>query len=795
MKRSRNGRRLFALVLVAAALACNAPFLDSTEGPASVTNTPQIILTAPSSPPAVETAPATAAASPQPPTPLPLEVPRIAIRTVGGAAEFYQTATGAAFVPRGVNYVDFYRSERGGYEDRVMNTAAYNPDRVREAFRRLAGLGYNTVRIFFDTCGSGPNCIGNSRAPGLNPEYLDNMVDLMHIAGQEGIYIIFTANSVPEEGQYWSYFDDQIYNQDPRFGFEDYRNSDWMHPAGIEIKRRFWRDLMGGLAGRGAPFSVVLGWQLTNELWLFQLAPPLSLEEGQVATANGQTYDMASPDQKRQMVVDGVLYYIDEMVAIIKEFDPEALTTVGFFAPQFPNPTGIGGDWYVDTAPLLAADPPVDFWDFHAYYDTDLSIEQQAENFGMLGYQEKPVIMGETGSGQAYFPSAYTGLTVGVNWIAESCAVGFDGWLNWGYYPWPDDLAGKPWALLDQEGLLLHAMAPINQPDACVVPELEAANVALGRPVRFSKQLGGEPAAAVVDAQSSNWSAGDYPPQWIEIELAGPTAVQRVGMTVSQWPPGSTRHQVWATTAGGAELLVADFVGFTTVDMALTYDLPVPLEDVTAVRVLTLESPSWVGWGEVEVISAPPAARSPCIGTAANGADLFRWPGQDQPKVAGLSVGQRAYLDGTLTDESGKQWLRLGAGLWSEAARLTLEGSCEPDALTAPPLPRTSPVTFRAEVPLHTQGEVFIAGEFPGTAIPAWIPYTILLQPEAGVQSVTVELPVGSVVQYLYTRGSWESIERPLSCGETEPRSFTVGDNPMVIEDQVEKWRDLDGCG
>ncbi len=697
-------------------------------------------------------------------------------------------------MPRGVNYVDFYPTERGGYEDRVMNTAVYNPDRVRDGFRQLAELGYNTIRIFFDTCGFGPNCIGNSQGAGLNPAYLDNMVDLMHIAGQEGIYIIFTANSVPEEGEYWSYFDDQINSRDRRFGFDDYRNADWLHPAGVEIKRRFWRDLMSGLVAREAPFSTVLGWQLTNELWLFKEASPLSLDEGLVTIANEQTYDMASPEQKRQMVVDGVLYYIEEIVAIIKDFDPEALTTVGFFAPQFPNPTGIGGDWYVDTAPLLESDPPVDFWDFHAYYDTDLSIEKQAENFGMIGYGDKPVVMGETGSGQAYFPSAYTGLTVGINWIADSCELGFTGWLNWGYYPWPDDVPGKPWALLDQDELLLHALAPINQPDPCVVPELERSNVALGRPVRFSGELREEPASAVVDAQSTSWSAGDYPPQWIEIELAAPTTIGRLGMTVSQWPPGNTRHQVWATAAG-SRVLVADFFGFTTLDMALTYDLPVPLNEVSAVRVLTLESPSWAGWGEVEVISAPSTDQAPCLGTATNGANLYRWPGLDQPEVSGLAPGERAYLDGSLTNDRGDRWLRLGGGLWTEAARLALEGDCEPESLVAQPLPRTSPVTFSLEVPSYTDGEVFIGGDFPGTDIPSWIPYIIVLQPENGLQTVTVDLPVGSIVQYLYTRGSWESIERPESCGETEPRSFTVADRPMTLEDRVEKWHDLDGCG
>lgn len=49
-----------------------------------------------------------------------------------------------------------------------------------------------------------------------------------------------------------------------------------------------------------------------------------------------------------------------------------------------------------DTAPLLDT-APIDFWDFHAYADMDIDIFKQAENFGMVGYEDKPVLLGETG--------------------------------------------------------------------------------------------------------------------------------------------------------------------------------------------------------------------------------------------------------------------------------------------------------------------------------------------------------------------------------------------------------------
>ncbi len=309
-----------------------------------------------------------------------------------------------------------------------------------------------------------------------------------------------------------------------------------------------------------------------------------------------------------------------------------------------------------------------------------------------------------------------------------------------------------------------------------------------------SSQLPEEPAAAAVDGQATPWNAGGDAPQWLEVDLGGPTTLQRVGMKINQWPPGVTRHQVWARQATGQQVLVAEFNGYTTIDMALAYELPLPLANVTAVRFLTLASPAWVSWREVEVVSAPPAALAACVGTATAGASLYRWPGLDQPPISSLGAGQAAYVDGALTLADGSAWRRVGAGLWAEAGGLTLAGACDDPALAGQPLPLVVPVTFDVTVPAHTEGEVFISGSFPGTALPAWVPHSVRLLPSGSHWTVTLELPVGSEFEYVYTRRPFDSIERPASCGETVPRTGVVTDTPMTLEDMVVKWHDLDGC-
>ncbi len=698
---------------------------------------------------------------------------RISIRVVDGVGEFFNVATGETFIPRGVNYVDFQPTSFGGYEDRVFATNTYDRDKVREAFRTLASRGYNTARIFFDNCGIDPECVARASGTGLNPPYLDNMVEVMRIAGEEGIWLVLTANSLPDTGGYWAVFDSH-YRQGHQ-GFDGRENADWLHTGGVEAKAKFWDDLMSGLSDRDAPFEVLLGWQLTNEFWLHKLFEPMSSTTGLVEAANGLTYDMADPDQKRAMVIDGVVYFIDRIRGIIDEYDPDTLVTMGFFTPQFPNPTYIGEDWFVDTAPLLdRAD--LDFFDFHAYYDTDLTPAQQAENYGMPGFEAKPVLMGETGSGKATVPSALAALGRGYQFIAESCEAGWDGWLNWGYYVWPDDQPGPAWAFLDSDGTLLDGFSPQTQPDACVVPDDAPVDLTRGTKPRVSGSEQSRPPANAIDDSLKGWGAGGFPPQWIEIEFAGPSTVVEIGLGVDQWPPGITHHRVWATLADGRRVLVADMRRFTAPEMLLDFEIAPALDDVVSVRVETLESTSWVAWREIEVISAP-APSGACI---VQGGPLRVEPSAGADSVQGTSS---VYVLAEARYGGDGEWLRVAGDRWITAD----QGTCPDLPVAQGPTLDLAEVRFEVEVPPGT-GEVFMPGVY-GAGIPEWYPYIAYLLPnESTVRSVTMLLPVGETVQYTFTHDGWTGVERDASCRELE-RSVTVSAG-LVVRDTVAKWSD-----
>jgi hypothetical protein len=161
--------------------------------------------------------------------------------------------------------------------------------------------------------------------------------------------------------------------------------------------------------------------------------------------------------------------------------------------------------------------------------------------------------------------------------------------------------------------------------------------------------------------------------------------------------------------------------------------------------------------------------------------------------VSGLTAGKAAYLDGQYIAEDGSTWWRVGAGLWAPEGRLELSGDCESSALNGQPLAPTAPVTFELAAPAGSGPEIFMAGEFMDTDIPPWLPYSILMARAGSVWTVTIDLPIGTTVSYLYTRGTWDSVERAAACGEVANRTIIVDAAPITIRDEVSAW--ADDCG
>ena len=430
---------------------------------------------------------------------------RIDVRQVNGVGEFYDKQINEKFIPRGANYV--FVPVGNSHTNLLLRVGTYDPDRTRKDFATLADLGYNTVRVFLDQCNRGPGCIGDDDNVGLNPEYLDNIADMMSAGRETGIFILFTSNDLPDQGGY---------AEEANFGsggtFAGYRNSYYLRPHAITATRRYWSDLLTGLVERNAAFDAVLGWQLLNEQWMFRDQPPLSLTSGVVETTTG-SYDMSNQTQKTQMVSDGIVYYIAQMKEEILRHDPSALVTMGFFAPEIAAP-----DWYVETASLLEKSD-LDFFDFHAY-PGGASLQSHVEHFGMIDYDAKPILLGEYGAFRHIYSEIDSAARSLTTWVAESCQVGFDGWLYWTYYP-ADPSVGD------------------------VAVEIPNDNLAYGKPVTASRSLPEDPPEnAVDDNADTQWIAGEGPVQWIEVDLQGTYRIKEIRLLVAQFPAGNTTHRV-----------------------------------------------------------------------------------------------------------------------------------------------------------------------------------------------------------------------------------------------------------
>ncbi len=529
----------------------------------------------------------------------------IQVRVVDGEGEFYNTITGETFIPRGVNYILIVDTGTG-LENRVFEVGRYQHEVFAADLQGLVERGYNTVRLFLE-CSSDTTCITDPATGRLNGEYLDNLVDAMHTARDAGIFLLLTSNDLPTKGEYWNISNRQA-ERDPNF--EGYRNAHILTENGHQAAVAYWTDLMSGLAERQAPWDAVLAWSLLNEQWLFKEQPPLSLDAGVVETANGLNYDLSDPAQKRAMVAENLLLYIDQVEDVIRTYDPTTLVTMGFFAPQFPNETGIGGSWYVDTAALIEGGAALDFYDFHAYPGDDLTLAEFAENFGMTGHPEIPVVMGEYGAFEDRYDSVETAARAATQWAAESCAHGWDGWLYWSYFDLPAPLGDPTWGFVEGDHFMLDLFAPNAQPDICTPVEVPTANLAYGKAVTASRQLPeGPPLDALDESVETSWQSGADAPQWIKIDLGAGHTIAEVRLLVGQWPEGETRHRVYFRQAGTTDnaanwQLAHEFIQPTADLDWLSFSLETPAFNIQYVMVETVSSPSWVSWREIEVFGS-----------------------------------------------------------------------------------------------------------------------------------------------------------------------------------------------
>jgi F5/8 type C domain len=144
--------------------------------------------------------------------------------------------------------------------------------------------------------------------------------------------------------------------------------------------------------------------------------------------------------------------------------------------------------------------------------------------------------------------------------------------------------------------------APVVVATRTVTVTFVRTNLALGKSVTASNEYPGNPASFAVDGNWwSYWSAGGFPPQWIEVDLGAVQSVGEVDLGITQLPDCPTDHRLYArASTADPYTLLAEFNGYTVDQQVLTYRAVSP-QQLRYIRVETTSSCSWVGWREISV--------------------------------------------------------------------------------------------------------------------------------------------------------------------------------------------------
>ena len=402
---------------------------------------------------------------PRPVPPPPPPEHRIAIRLTAGAGEFYDRQTGAAYIPRGNNYLRRSDQELPGgrvvFHGSTFIVGRYDPARMEVALERMHADGYNAVRVVLDViCRQG--CLGHVATHGLSPGYLDNVSDFLRRAKANGLYVLLANEGEVPAGTRW----ESTVHQSC-CGFFAGTNLYYLTAGGIEGTQQFWRAFLRGLLSRRAPLDVVFGYSLVSEAYFESDKPPLSFASGTVTTANGRPYDLASAADRQRMMDENLVNFADRVRAAIREVDPTALVGMGFLWPQGPNSARHGDPRLIHTGPVIAGST-LDYVDLHLYPGLELSFPAYMENFQLRPVTAKPVVLGDYGAFKSAARSVSKAASMLVDWQRESCAYGFDGWLlsTWDTV---EEAPGEPdlWTAGDEGGVVERALAPSTRADPC----------------------------------------------------------------------------------------------------------------------------------------------------------------------------------------------------------------------------------------------------------------------------------------------------------------------------------------
>ncbi|MDO8468019.1 MAG: hypothetical protein Q7S56_03695, partial [Nanoarchaeota archaeon] len=421
-----------------------------------------------------------------------------------GEAEFYDIVNGQEFIPRGNVYFltmpQGFKAEQPRYSgwaydsldiySDVFSSQVYNHNKISGDLDKMKSLGYNVVKIYLPYYDH-PNVASGNR---LNDAVLDNMVDFLRMARDKEMYVYFNSGQIP-----LSYND--IVDSYPAPANIDGFNGFFMNKGMIEAEKQYHLDLLDGINQRDSSvMNTIFGYDLAVEGFYtsYENGKPWSLTSGTVTPADGKTYDLSIPADRKALADESTAYWVQQVAGAVKEKYPNLLLTESIFTPYLSNPSAcIGYDGLVNgcgkeplNVKVIASSPYIDFLTLHIYplnldsYSAgSYDIKQDMASAGIIEGQKftdgtpigKPLFVGEFGSHADFYLTLNSAKNAIVQQQVNSCDYGFKGWI---YFPWyglnPSDSTSHQgvgvWTATEENYAIANIMSPNERSDACASP-------------------------------------------------------------------------------------------------------------------------------------------------------------------------------------------------------------------------------------------------------------------------------------------------------------------------------------
>jgi hypothetical protein len=400
-------------------------------------------------------------------------LPRIAIRQQPTGPVFYETTSGERFTPQGVNWVKLEIGDQKWPANVSFSPGYFKAhfEEIRRSIQAMAKLGYNVIRIRLDAKGiSGPK-----NGKGLDPKYVDNLINFIRMANQENIYVLLTGQWLPE-----NYYSIAYTKPDARI---------FSQTSGVnqlllskELTRAFGQyesDLIGKIKEQAPELlSGVFAFDIWNEQSFSAKDLPFSKLTGTFISDDGKTYDLSDWRSRQDLADDASSRWVNEVTSAIKSVDPAMLVTSSVFDPLEVRRTGYDGvylsgsswgDWRQPFRLKALEKTNLDFLEIHPYphaLNYSFASDLESLEFPKLK-RNKPILIGEFGTFKKDFPRINDAIAVAKSFLAQACREGLSGWLFWTWDTYEQNRKDDLWNMTDNDFAIANAISPRMQ-DWCL---------------------------------------------------------------------------------------------------------------------------------------------------------------------------------------------------------------------------------------------------------------------------------------------------------------------------------------